>query len=183
MPTKTGIYTEEDAKNGHLFSRKLCDAMSDVFRKEIPIVDLGCGLGTYVYHYNNIGYNAIGVDGIKVENSSNSIIIKDLTQSFDLGIKGNVICLEVGEHIPIQYEDVLFENIFKHCDEYCILSWAVEGQIGIGHINCKNNDYVIEKFEKNNFKYDDKLTIKIRSDIEDYCNYFRNTLMVFKKNG
>lgn len=183
MPTETGIYTAEDVECGHLFSPRLCKAITNIFKTDIPIIDLGCGLGTYVDEYNTLGYKAIGVDGISVSTHSNNIFIHDLTKPLDLNLKGNVICLEVGEHIPAEFESILLNNIFNHCSQYIVLSWAVENQIGIGHINCKNNDYVINKFIQNNFIYEEQLTQYLRSDIEDCCNYFRSTLMVFRKNG
>ena len=183
MPTITGIYTEEDVRCGHLFSHKLCKAITTIFKPDIPIIDLGCGLGTYIDEYNTLGYKAIGVDGISVPTHSSNIVIHDLTQPLDLEVYGNVLCLEVGEHIPAEFEDILLNNIFKHCSQYIILSWAVENQMGIGHINCKNNNYIINKVVQNNFIYEEKLTQYLRSNIEDCCNYFRSTIMVFKKNG
>jgi hypothetical protein len=91
MPTETGIYTAEDVDCGHLFSPKLCKAITNIFKTDIPIIDLGCGLGTYVDEYNKMGYNAIGVDGISVATHSKSIVIHDLTQPLDLTIAHSML--------------------------------------------------------------------------------------------
>jgi hypothetical protein len=39
-----------------------------------------------------------------------------------------VICLEVGEHIPKQFENILFDNMCNHATEGIIMSWAFPGQ-------------------------------------------------------
>jgi hypothetical protein len=54
----------------------------------------------------------------------------DLREKYDL-----VICLEVIEHIPREFEDIVFDNIVRHTSKYLLFSGATVGQKGTGHIN------------------------------------------------
>ena len=88
--------------------------------------------------------------------------------------------LEVGEHIPAEFEDVFISNITKHVKKTLIISWAVEGQGGDGHVNCKNNDYIIAQIEERGFKYNKKASTELRKAATN-ASWFSYTLMVFNK--
>ena len=103
-----------------------------------------------------------------------------MAQPINVG-KGNVLSLEVFEHIPPMYERQFVQNIINSCDDKLVLSVAVEGQGGIGHVNCKNNDYIINLFSENGFSFKEGLTDAIRTDVEPHVMYFKNTLMIFEK--
>ncbi|HXP49877.1 MAG TPA: hypothetical protein VN922_07990, partial [Bacteroidia bacterium] len=61
-----------------------------------------------------------------------------------------------------------------------IMSWAVEGQAGIGHINCRNNYWVVEQLKKRGYKLDEEKTLSMRLAVADcHCSWFKNTLMYF----
>ncbi|KAK7004434.1 hypothetical protein BgiMline_005954, partial [Biomphalaria glabrata] len=49
----------------------------------------------------------------------------DLTSpQYDVPIFDWVLSIEVGEHIPPQYEDTYLDNLARHAREGLILSWA-----------------------------------------------------------
>ena len=73
------------------------------------------------------------------------------------------------------------QNIVNCCSGKLVLSVAVEGQPGLGHVNCRNNDYVIRLFEGHGFKFQVERTKEIRSKVEPHVDYLRNTLMVFER--
>jgi SAM-dependent methyltransferase len=180
MPTNTGIYTVEDASIGHLHSRTLASKLTGIFDKERVVIDFGCGRGEYLKYLKDDDFKVIGIDGINVS-SEQFIIEKDLSAEFNLDVKGNVISLEVGEHIPAQYESVFLKNIINHCDGKLLLSWAIIGQPGIGHINCRDNKYIIDTVREYGFRYEDKITEWLREDIESQCSYFTKSLMYFTR--
>lgn len=180
MPTETGIYTESDVEIGHLHSEKLAQKILDLFDRDKWVIDFGCGRGDYVKHLIDRGYNSIGIDGINIQNLS-YIKTGDLTNNIELGIKGNVMSLEVGEHIPEMYESQFIQNIINHCDSKLLLSWAVLNQPGIGHINCRDNIYIINRLSDYGFAVDEDITKWLRSDIEPQLSYFENTLMYFTR--
>ena len=60
------------------------------------------------------------------------------------GLHDAVLSLEVGEHIPEDYEDIYLENLDRHADKIIILSWAVPEQGGFGHVNERDNGYIAD---------------------------------------
>lgn len=181
----TGIWSEEE-QFAHAFSENVAKYISEYFEKDKPVSDIGCGDGSYVKYLMDSGFEDVcGFDGISPINVKTKNIIKvDLTKDISAnlgGVSGNVICLEVFEHIPKQYEEQFVENICNAFNGKLVLSVAVEGQPGLGHVNCRNNDYIINLFESKGFKFNKKRTKEIRKNVEDHVNYFRNTLMIFER--
>jgi hypothetical protein len=105
--------------------------------------------------------------------------VLDLSKPFDMPKKEYVITLEVGEHIPKINEDIFIGNVHNHNTKGVILSWAVVGQGGDGHVNCQNNDYIKQKFHDLGYKNDieEEQFLRINSSF----SWFKNTIMVFKK--
>jgi len=185
MPTDTGIWEQEEANQYHDFSYRLAQYIGQYFPKNKQVIDLGCGLATYLRYLHDIGFtNLLGVEGTQLTNFEfGNVLVHDLSTPIELDKKGNVICLEVGEHIAKKYEDVVIDNICKLCadDGFIIMSWAIPTQDGIGHVNCQHNIYILDKIVKKGFSLLLDDTLKVRGVVEDRLNYFRNTLMVFKK--
>jgi hypothetical protein len=183
MIGKTGIWSEDEAWT-HAFSYYTAKYIGDYFEKDIPVIDLGCGKGTYLSYLWDRGFNHIlGVEGSILSDAEIvNIHDYDLSKEFDYEIpKGNVISIEVFEHIPRQFESQFVQNIVNCCSGKLVLSVAVEGQPGLGHVNCRNNDYVIRLFEGHGFKFQAERTKEIRSKVEPHVDYLRNTLMVFER--
>lgn len=185
MPNEKGIWTQEEADSGHLFSNVLARIIAGTLNHKKRTYDVGCGNAAYVRFLEEKGFeDVIGIEGLRLENfKSQNVIIQDLTLPFELETKGNVICLEVAEHIPAKYEYVFLKNVTSLVGEggFIFLSWAVEGQEGIGHVNCKSNEYVIEKMGSLGFKYLEDESLNTRILIEEELSYFKNTLMIFIK--
>jgi cyclopropane fatty-acyl-phospholipid synthase-like methyltransferase len=181
MISSTGIWSEEE-NFAHAFSYYTARYISKYFEKEKLVIDLGCGLGTILQYLKDVGFtDLIGIEGSELSNFDfNNIKKLDLTNPLFLD-KGNVISIEVFEHIPAQYEKQFVDNILNCCDGKLVISVATVGQPGIGHVNCKNNDYIINIFESNGFKFNSERTKEIRSTVENHVDYLRNTLMIFEK--
>lgn len=143
-----------------------------------------CGLGNYLKDLQESGFlNLIGYEADPSKKKVfKNIMVKDLTIPFVLPIGGNVISLEVGEHIPKKYQDIYLDNITKNCNGYLITSWAIRGQAGFGHVNCLDNHEIIPEIEKRGFKYLEKDSMLARSVIKDNAAWFRNTILIFKKD-
>lgn len=181
MIGKTGIWSEDEAWT-HAFSESVAEYISNYFESNKRVIDLGCGRGTYLGHLWANGFSdLLGVEGSGLQEFDFDHIIKhDL--STPLVIRdGNVISIEVFEHIPKKYEKVFVENIVRCCSGKLVLSVAVEGQPGLGHVNCRNNDYIIALFEGHGFKFMAERTKEIRAKVEPHVEYLRNTLMVFER--
>jgi hypothetical protein len=150
--------------------------------KDKQIFDFGCGNGNYLKDLKNARFqHLLGVEGDPIPNDQVEIIKADLTSPLYLGKKGVVICLEVGEHIPQEHEQALLDNINKHCEDVLIMSWAIRGQGGYGHVNELNNDEVIPKIEALGFTYIPEASNEARSLINNNCPWFKNTILIFTK--
>lgn len=111
------------------------------------------------------------------ENGSYPAICEELTieEPFDL-----VMSLEVGEHIPQEYEEIFFNNLAQNSNSYILLSWAVPNQGGDGHVNCRTNEYVIKKMQDLRFSLNVPISNYLREKAS--LKWFHKTIMFFQRN-
>ena len=171
--------------SGHVHDRSLSDALASylLITGHKTVVDFGCGLGDYAKDFKAVNLTVEAFDGNpNTEALSNGIgRVLDLSKPFYLQKKFDaVMSLEVGEHIPAEFEVLFLDNICKHVKKTLIISWAVEGQRGDGHVNCRNNDYIIKQVKERGFKYNKKASEELRKAATN-ASWFSNTLMVFNK--
>jgi hypothetical protein len=152
-------------------------------QEDIPVFDLGCGPGLYLKKLKDHGFNDLtGFEGQPPYNKHFKITRQDITEIFyDEYKSGNVICLEVMEHIPHEYQANVLTNIQHLCNNNLIMSWAVRGQPGHGHINCLDNHEVVAELENLGFKHIEQPSNEARSVISTHANWFKNTILIFKK--
>jgi cyclopropane fatty-acyl-phospholipid synthase-like methyltransferase len=182
-----GAWDISSNDNGeHVFDRELAASILSFLNTEgvTECVDLGCGDGRYVKFLKANGIAAKGYDGNHntYELSNGACQVQDLSVTFDLGKKFDcVLSLEVGEHIPKQFESIFIDNIIKHTKDLVILSWAVPGQGGDGHVNCQTNKYIKSLFSAKGFSnlIDTEVFLR-RSTV---YKRFADTVMVFKIKG
>lgn len=153
-------------------------------RKINNLFDFGCSSGYYLkYISDNIdGINLIGVEPNISDRNNNlfeNILSHDLAIPFILGQKGSILCLEVLEHIPQQFESIAIDNIENHCDEYLLMSWAIPGQGGYGHFNEKSFVDVLALFESRGFQLMEEETKEARSVAR--LPWLINNFTVFRK--
>jgi hypothetical protein len=177
----TGFWEASTAHLHHIHSLELSQWLCDFLDKNTRVVDFGCGLGFYLSELQKSGFtNLVGYEGMIPEKQLfENIISHDLTKP--IKESGNVICLEVGEHIPAEYAGVFIDNLCNTCTHYLILSWAVRGQPGRGHVNCLDNHEVVELIEKKGLIYSPKKTKAARSVINENTYWFKDTLLIFEK--
>jgi hypothetical protein len=187
MISEHGYWVGEEAKSQHAYDRTLGPALTAFFSRECAsgnVVDLGCGMGTYVQHYRSAGINADGFDGnpFTPQLTNNVCGVKDLSIPFEFETPYTwVQSLEVGEHLPPQYEDIFIQNLHKNNKKGILLSWAVKGQGGHGHFNEQNNDYIRGKIEPLGYESDYETERALRSVAS--LRWFRNTIMVFRRKS
>lgn len=167
----------------HVFDPKLSEALITFFKREGTVCDLGCGTGDYVREMRKAGIDADGYDGnphtFSITNGQCNVL--DLTSVHHLNKKYDwILSLEVGEHIPKEFESQFIENLMVNNTKGVVLSWAVKGQGGHGHVNCQNNDYIKDIFEKHGYTNDVDAENHLRSCISN-AFWFKNTIMVFRK--
>ena len=182
----TGIFTLDEAKIEHHSSKRLAHQLATVLPKNTPVIDYGCGKGTYIAHLSERGFECTGFEGtVGIEDLAGfkGIIQADLTKPIGDRPKGSVICLEVAEHIDAKYEDVLIKNITENCTGRIILSWAVKGQGGCGHVNEQDSDYVIQRIEKEGFELNGQLSNHLRGHAGADLWWFKKSIYVFDRIG
>lgn len=166
------------------FDESLADAIAHILREDDQTaLDLGCGNGAYVRHLIAAGIDCRGYDGNPhtAEISDGLCATFDLTDQVPSGIRKAdwVVCLEVAEHIPAEYESDFLDNLDYHNVHGVILSWAVPGQPGHGHVNTQPNDYVISQMESRGYTYDLLRSEDLRA--ASTLSWFANTIMVFTR--
>ena len=88
----------------------------------------------------------------------------------------------MAEHIPAEFEEAALSNIISACNDKLIMSWAIRGQAGFGHVNCLDNHEVITKMESKGFSYLEQDSLNARSINLDNAPWFKNTILIFQRN-
>ena len=192
MILPNGAWTQDTADATHQSSEALANFLIGYLDKDKPTFDFGCGNGFYLSKLEEAGFkNCVGIDGFPLNNYLNSnLTVMDLTLNIDMytgrvgdkGLwKGNVISLEVGEHLPKEAQETFMQTVTKHCAGKLVFSWAEIGQPGLGHINCRDINEVIQDVRSRGFIYLQGLSEQVRATIEDNCSWFQRTLLIFEK--
>jgi len=181
---ETGIWSLDTAKRRHRYDEKLAEYLGTMCGSLSSIADIGCGRGDYCKYLKDMGIPTVhgyeGTIGIKEISAYGDIMTVDLTKERWVGIDYDlVLCLEVGEHIPHQHEQCFIDNLCRYANKDLILSWAVPGQGGAGHINELSNEYIIGELAKRGFEFNKDVSDKLRE--ASSRKWFKNTLMKFEK--
>jgi SAM-dependent methyltransferase len=165
----------------HYFDEPLANELVKILKDRSckSIYDFGCGAGAYVTYFRQNGLDATGIDGNPAMAGIEFLTVANLAQPLILDKKDAVVCLEVGEHIPKEYEDFFVSNILNCCSNTLIISWARPKQKGKGHVNCKHRKEVIKMFEVHGFKYMCSQTEKIMAIAS--LEWFKTNLIIMEK--
>lgn len=193
----TGPYTKDillgdlkaAARRGHgRINRHVLNAISSALPKERPltVVDIGAGIGKFVKHLKDWGVIAWGLDGVPeiFELSEglvyNQDLVLDCAQHFHSAHVG--LCLEVGEHIPIEYEQAFLDNVCKIPRERLIMSWSQISSKGICHFNPRPPEYISCEVTRRGWKIDREKTETSRGALARYRSAaFAPTFFVYVK--
>jgi|WetSurSiteA1Bulk_404760.scaffolds.fasta_scaffold14348_2 hypothetical protein len=180
MIHERGYWLSEKETNVHVFDEPLAETICSLYPVKTA-VDIGCGNGKYTKYFNEQKIKCVGYDGspLTPDITGGLCAVKDFSVLQNIGNFDLVVSLEVGEHIPRKYEPIFINNICRASHKYIVLSWAVEGQPGVGHVNCRNNDYVILKMSDQGFRLNRVNTMWLRE-----CStlpWFANTILAFEK--
>ncbi len=177
------IWSLDFAMAHHVHSPGLATALGNLLPKTTPVLDLGCGRGTYLSYLAEQGYQCLGVEGtpgIRSIADFPDIVEADLSHPLEIAWpRTSIICLEVGEHLARESETQLLENIDRYCDSWLVLSWAIPGQPGHGHNNCRTNTYVYDQMILRGYTFLPRETFLLRDAADDHTPWFKNTLFVF----
>lgn len=182
VPINSHGYWEGETE--HIFDPALCESIAEFLESEkvTSAVDFGCGDGSYVNFLRSKGLNVVGYDG----NPETRLMGGEYCSQLDLAVGQNlgktfewVISLEVAEHLPREFEEIYLSNLDRHNTKGIILSWAVPGQAGHGHFNCRSQAYVIEKLKAMGYELDQRVTDMFKESATLW--WFKRNVMVFRK--
>merc|ERR1712004_461560 len=89
-----------------------------------------------------------------------------------------VLCLEVGEHVPSQFSDILVSNVRRHARKGIVMSWSDDWE-GIGHVNCMSRSEFVDMFQnRTGFILDEQATASVKASCE--IDYIARTIAVFR---
>lgn len=90
-----------------------------------------------------------------------------------------VICLEVVEHVPVEFESIVLDNVVRPATVGIVLSWAVPTQPGAMHVNPRSPAYVEEELSRRGLTLDADATRRLRNGSE--LSWFQQNTVVYRK--
>jgi SAM-dependent methyltransferase len=155
--------------------------------KVTSVLDVGCGLGTWLAIAQSKGFEIAGVEGPwcetdKLEVDKDLVTITDLEKPIELGRKFDLaICLEVGEHLSEAAAPHLVQTLVSHAD-HVMFSAAVPFQGGHHHVNEKTLGYWVQHFFKHGYRPLDIFRAKIWY-AEDIHWWLKQNLVLFARGA
>jgi cyclopropane fatty-acyl-phospholipid synthase-like methyltransferase len=192
------IFTLAEASE-HQFSVKLAELVAEFFSPEEPVIDFGCGNAGYLVYLQGRGFNSIGVEGthgltyhtpkrhpLKPGNPENAqpsleLVQWDLQHPLWLGVKGNVMSVEVGEHLHAQHHDAFMDNLSRHCTGKLLLTWAVPGQGGLRHVSERTQEQMVPYVARWGFGFLEAESRRWRAVVAEELGYFRMSIYLFER--
>lgn len=162
MPVFTAAHARR--KDAKPVDEGLCRAILSAIPVGAGVIDLGAGLGRYVRWMRQRGYDAVGYDAIPhVERESGGLVRHaDLSTATAWEPRRWTLCVEVGEHVEREREAVVLDNLARSAKSGLLVSWAVPGQRGSGHVNCRTPEHVACELGARGWRLDEAATLGAR---------------------
>lgn len=176
---RTGAFSLDEQKNRPC-DRPLAKAIASWFGTAALAYDVGCSTGNYVRELRGQGIRAHGFDATPGIEGPH-ITELDVTRSAVLAVeaKGNVMCLEVAEHIDPKDEANFLSNLHDLCSGKLVISWAIPGQGGKRHVNEQAAAHVIARMHEQQFTINNGITEKLREAAT--ISWFKDSLYAFER--
>jgi hypothetical protein len=147
---------DEDSHGGWKLSQESCYHLDyplvhalERMAKGKSITELGAGKGCYSAYLAANGVDLVAaIDGATdVDKLTGGLVVHwDLTKPME-AVADWVMSLEVAEHIPAQFEAAFLDNIVRNARCYIMLSWSKLADIGSGHVNAREPEYVEQRMK------------------------------------
>ncbi len=180
-----GQLEAQEIQNRHS-AEKILGMMFEIFKPN-SVLDVGCGLGTWLSVARELGISDIsGVDGLWTDVSrlripANFVTTQDLEKPLELGRKFDmVISLEVAEHLNASAAINFVDSLTNHAD-VILFSAAIPFQGGHHHVNEQFPDYWQSLFHDRGFDVIDFIRPKIWNDASILWWLKQNILVFVRK--
>ncbi|MDR2579677.1 MAG: class I SAM-dependent methyltransferase [Fibromonadaceae bacterium] len=185
-------YDEVFYKDHHATKVKGAEIVLRKLFKSLPkiesAVDIGCGVGTWLSVFKELGVNEIrGYDGPWVNKKMLKIPEEcfteiELDKNFFIDKKYDLaMSLEVAEHLPESSAELFVETLTKASD-IILFSAAIPLQGGVNHFNEQWPEYGSELFNKKEYVTMDILRMQIWNEEEVLSFYKQNILLYVNKD-
>ena len=182
-PELSGSFTTAFARRKRWkLDARLLEAIKAVLPRGCSVIDLGAGVGRTVQALRDAGWpHTDGVDGIPgISALSMGLVAElDLTGRYvwyrayadapdakqeEIGWRPDAaICIEVGEHIPEDKQEWFLNNLADSARSYLIVSYALPGQRGRDHVQCRSPEWVANQLGIRGWSLSEDITILARS--------------------
>lgn len=181
MPYTKKFYVTRHAETLYT-AQRVCSILTEKMPVISSVVDVGCGVGTWLSVLREIGVQDIqGIDGKWVDKKmlvipEENFLEMDLmnlckiTKRFDLAI-----CLEVAEHLPAGHAD-MFIRWLTELSDFVLFSAAIPFQSGGNHMNEAWQSYWVKLFVRNDYQVYDFIRPSIWNDVRIPFWYRQNIL-------
>lgn len=176
-------------KDGSYASAKIVIPIVKQYVNPHTVIDMGCGLGTWLAVWKSGGANVIGCDGDYVDRDM-LYIDKEEFVSVDLSkdcVKTDyrvdlAMSLEVAEHLPSSRADSFIRDLTELSD-IILFSAAIPFQGGTNHINEQWQSYWADLFAKRGYVPVDCIRPKIWNTEGIIICYAQNILLYVKEDN
>jgi SAM-dependent methyltransferase len=154
------------------------------------VVDLGCGIGTFLHLFKKHGVNRVlGIDGkwankelLKKYLSENEFYEANIENKIEINEKFDIaICLEVAEHIDSTFADNIVSSL-TNLSDIIIFAAAIPNQGGQNHVNEQYPKYWESKFNKLGYMFIDCFR-DIFWDNKNVFWWYRQNMFLVVKEG
>jgi len=182
-------FYEEQSPYSLNSAHKVVPYLSKLFPNITSVIDIGCGIGGWLYEWKQEGKNVFGIDGNDLPKEKKKIIENEYLKH-DLSLPlpklhdkyDFCMSLEVAEHLPPERADSFVKDLCFYSN-IILFSAAIPGQTGVNHINEQWPNYWAEKFFKNGYKAYDILRNIFWEDADVAWWYAQNMILYLNSNA
>lgn len=149
------------------------------------VFDLGCGSGTFLKAFVDLGRDGAGCDlrPDLAREKGLTVFPADVCVALRHGKRyGLLLCFEVAEHIPARFSGQLVRNCCALSDRI-LFTAAPPGQGGVGHINEQPRDFWEGLFRESGYILETELAGDIKREMRarQVIGWLCDNLMLFRK--